>query len=123
MASLRGDARGLHPAAGCRSGLRTTLKAVTATDTAILARLYAWTIILGDAGIINTYLLRWGIVHHPIALLFDRTGVVIGMVHVMLPYMIIVLYSAMVAIDRSLSARAMPSQDVLDVKRYCALRT
>jgi putative spermidine/putrescine transport system permease protein len=70
--------------------------------TAILARLYAWTIILGDAGIINTYLMRWGVVHHPIALLFDRTGVVIGMVHVMLPYMIIVLYSAMVGIDRSL---------------------
>jgi putative spermidine/putrescine transport system permease protein len=70
--------------------------------TAILARLYAWTIILGDAGIINTYLMRWGLVHHPLALLFDRTGVVIGMVHVMLPYMIIVLYSAMVGIDRSL---------------------
>jgi ABC-type spermidine/putrescine transport system permease subunit I len=70
--------------------------------TAILARLYAWTIILGDAGIINSYLLRWGVVHQPVALLFNRTGVVIGMVHVMLPYMIIVLYSTMVAIDRSL---------------------
>jgi putative spermidine/putrescine transport system permease protein len=70
--------------------------------TAILARLYAWTIILGDAGIINTYLTHWGIVRQPVALLFDRTGVVIGMVHVMLPYMIIVLYSAMVTIDRAL---------------------
>lgn len=70
--------------------------------TAILARLYAWTIILGDGGVINTYLLRWGIVEHPIALLFNRIGVIIGMVHVMLPYMIIVLYSAMVGIDRSL---------------------
>jgi ABC-type spermidine/putrescine transport system permease subunit I len=70
--------------------------------TAILARLYAWTIILGDGGIINTYLLRWGFVQHPIGLLFNRMGVVIGMVHVMLPYMIIVLYSAMVGIDRSL---------------------
>jgi ABC-type spermidine/putrescine transport system permease subunit I len=70
--------------------------------TAILARLYAWTIILGDGGIINTYLLRWGIVQHPIGLLFNRVGVIIGMVHVMLPYMIIVLYSAMVGIDRSL---------------------
>jgi putative spermidine/putrescine transport system permease protein len=70
--------------------------------TAILARLYAWTIILGDGGIINTYLLRWGIVQHPIGLLFNRIGVIIGMVHVMVPYMIIVLYSAMVGIDRSL---------------------
>jgi putative spermidine/putrescine transport system permease protein len=70
--------------------------------TAILARLYAWTIILGDAGVINTYLTRWGILQHPIGLLFNRTGVVIGMVHVMLPYMIIVLYSAMIGIDRAL---------------------
>jgi len=70
--------------------------------TAILARLYAWTIILGDAGVINTYLLQWGIIHHPISLLFNRTAVIIGMVHVMLPYMVIVLYSQMVGIDRSL---------------------
>jgi ABC-type spermidine/putrescine transport system permease subunit I len=70
--------------------------------TAILARLYAWTIILGDAGILNTYLTQWGVIQHPLALLFNRLGVIIGMVHVMLPYMVIVLYSAMAGIDRSL---------------------
>jgi ABC-type spermidine/putrescine transport system permease subunit I len=70
--------------------------------TAILARLYAWTIILGDAGILNTYLLRLHLIHQPLSLLFTRTAVVIGMVHVMLPYMILVLYSTMSGIDRSL---------------------
>jgi ABC-type spermidine/putrescine transport system permease subunit I len=70
--------------------------------TAILARLYAWTIILGDAGILNSYLLRTGIVHEPLNLLFTRTAVIVGMVHVMLPYMILVLYSTMSGIDRSL---------------------
>jgi putative spermidine/putrescine transport system permease protein len=70
--------------------------------TAILARLYAWTIILGDAGVINSYLIDWGVVQHPLSLLFNRLGVIIGMVHVMLPYMVIVLYSQMVGIDRSL---------------------
>lgn len=70
--------------------------------TAILARLYSWTLILGDAGVINTYLMHWGLIHEPISLLFNRLGVIIGMVHVMLPYMIIVLYSAMAGIDRSL---------------------
>lgn len=70
--------------------------------TAILARLYAWTIILGDAGVINSYLMHWGIIQHPMSLLFNRLGVIIGMVHVMLPYMVIVLYSQMVGIDRSL---------------------
>jgi putative spermidine/putrescine transport system permease protein len=70
--------------------------------TAILARLYAWTIILGDAGVINSYLMHWGVIQHPMSLLFNRLGVIIGMVHVMLPYMVIVLYSQMVGIDRSL---------------------
>lgn len=70
--------------------------------TAILARLYAWTIILGDAGILNSYLLHWGVIQHPLSLLFNRVGVIVGMVHIMLPYMIIVLYSAMAGIDRSL---------------------
>jgi putative spermidine/putrescine transport system permease protein len=70
--------------------------------TAILARLYAWTIILGDAGVINSYLTDWGVILHPLGLLFNRLGVIIGMVHVMLPYMVIVLYSQMVGIDRSL---------------------
>src|SRR5258706_7664322 len=70
--------------------------------TAILARLYAWTVILGDAGVINSYLIDWGVIQHPLSLLFNRLGVIIGMVHVMLPYMAIVLYSQMVGIDRSL---------------------
>ena len=70
--------------------------------TAILARLYAWTIILGDAGVINSYLMHWGVIQQPIGLLFNRVAVIIGMVHVMLPYMVIVLYSQMVGIDRSL---------------------
>lgn len=47
--------------------------------TAILARLYAWTLILGDAGALNTFLLRWGVIQHPAALLYNRLGVIIGM--------------------------------------------
>lgn len=70
--------------------------------TAILARLYAWTILLGRRGIINDYLIDLGIINEPLELLFNRQAVIIGMVHVMLPYMIIILYSTMVAIDRSL---------------------
>jgi putative spermidine/putrescine transport system permease protein len=70
--------------------------------TAILARLYAWTILLGNQGMVNDTLVATGITDAPVDLLFTRTAVVIGMVHVMLPYMILVLYSTMVGIDRSL---------------------
>jgi ABC-type spermidine/putrescine transport system permease subunit I len=70
--------------------------------TAILARLYAWTILLGNQGMVNDVLVATGITDSPVDLLFTRTAVVVGMVHVMLPYMILVLYSTMVGIDRSL---------------------
>jgi len=70
--------------------------------TAILARLYAWTIILGRRGVINEFLIDRGIIDQPMDLLFNRTSVIIGMVHVMLPYMIIIMYSTMISIDRAL---------------------
>jgi len=87
--------------------------------TAILARLYAWTIILGDEGVVNTYLLQWGVIHQPLALLFDRTGVVIGTVHYMLPYMILILYSSMLNIDDSLlqAARSLGASRLYAFRR------
>ncbi|HWK97284.1 MAG TPA: ABC transporter permease [Pseudolabrys sp.] len=67
--------------------------------TAILARLYAWTVILGRRGVINEFLMSVGIIDRPLTLLFTPLAVTIGMVHVLLPYMILVLYSVMMKID------------------------
>jgi putative spermidine/putrescine transport system permease protein len=69
---------------------------------AILARLYAWTVILGREGVINETLLSTGLLADPLDLLFNRRAILIGMVHVMLPYMILILYAAMRGIDRAL---------------------
>ena len=70
--------------------------------TALLARLYAWTVILGRHGIINDALLSLGIIDRPLNLLFTPVAVIIGTVHVLLPYMVMVLYSVMRGIDRGL---------------------
>jgi len=67
--------------------------------TAILARLYAWTVILGRRGVINETLMGLGLIEKPLDLLFTPFAVTVGMVHVLLPYMILVLYSVMVKID------------------------
>lgn len=68
----------------------------------ILVRCYAWMIILGRNGVINSSLLNVGLISSPIKLLYNTTAVNIGMVHVMLPYMILSLYSVMKGIDRDL---------------------
>lgn len=82
--------------------------------TSLLARLYAWTLILADAGLLNNALRAVGYSGEPVHLLFTRSGVVIGTVYMLLPYMILILYSTMRSIDpilleaaRSLGAKPL----------------
>jgi putative spermidine/putrescine transport system permease protein len=72
----------------------------------ILVRTFAWIIILRSEGPINQVLLWLGIVKQPIQLVRNTFGVVLGMVHVMLPLAILPLYSALGGIDQRLTAAA-----------------
>jgi putative spermidine/putrescine transport system permease protein len=74
--------------------------------TSILVRLYAFTQILGRRGIINNMLVESGAVARPVDLLFNQFAAVVGMVHYLLPYMLLVLFSCMVGIDRQLLTAA-----------------
>jgi len=74
--------------------------------TSVLVRTYAWMIILGRNGIFNRTLLELGIVDQPLALLHNTTGVLIGMVHVLLPYMVFPIYSIMKRVDMQLLSAA-----------------
>ena len=74
--------------------------------TSILVRTYSWIFLLGWKGIINTTLLAGGVIDESLELLYNRFGVIVGMVHVLLPYMILILFSVMRGIDRSLVAAA-----------------
>jgi putative spermidine/putrescine transport system permease protein/spermidine/putrescine transport system permease protein len=70
--------------------------------TSILVRTYAWLVLLQRKGLINNWGIEAGWWDEPIALVHNLTGTLIGMVHVMLPFMVLPLYSAMRAIDRDL---------------------
>jgi len=74
--------------------------------TSILVRTYAWMVLLGRNGVINQALLSLGIISDPLPLLNNLTGVLIGMVHVLLPYMVFPLYAVMRRIDLSLLSAA-----------------
>lgn len=63
--------------------------------TSILVRTTAWMVLLQDEGIINYLLMRLGLIDGPIHLLYGRAGVVLAMVHVMLPFMVFPLLGAM----------------------------
>jgi putative spermidine/putrescine transport system permease protein len=68
----------------------------------VLVRTFSWMLLLERSGPINRILVSLGVTDGPVALLFNDVGVIIGMVHVMLPYMILPLYGAMIRIDRRL---------------------
>jgi putative spermidine/putrescine transport system permease protein len=67
--------------------------------TTELVRSYAWTIVLGRVGPLNWTLLNLGLIERPLALLFNATAVYIGAVHIMLPFIVLPMYSVMRGID------------------------
>ncbi|MGH7003073.1 MAG: ABC transporter permease, partial [Alphaproteobacteria bacterium] len=74
--------------------------------SSVLVRTYAWMILLGRNGIVNRTLLDLGFITEPLPLLHNEIGVVIGMVHVLLPFMVFPLYAVMLRIGRDLPAAA-----------------
>jgi len=74
--------------------------------TSMLVRTYAWVVILGDGGLINNFLLNLGLISSPLSLVYNRMAVYIGMIHIMLPMIILPLVSVMAGIDKSLVSAA-----------------
>jgi len=67
--------------------------------TSVLVRTYAWMVLLGRRGVVNEALQSAGLLDSPLPLLYNRLGVTIGMVHVLLPFMVLPLYSVMKRVD------------------------
>jgi ABC-type spermidine/putrescine transport system permease subunit I len=72
----------------------------------VLVRSYAWMVLLGRYGLVNQLLLTLGIMDAPVRLLNTTLALYIGMVHILLPFMILPLYSVLTGIDRRLVAAA-----------------
>ena len=72
--------------------------------TSVLVRSYAFIALLSRSGIVNKSLMSLGLIERPLPLLYNETGVVIGMTYVLLPMMVLTIYSAMHGIDDRLLA-------------------
>ena len=68
----------------------------------VLVRTFAWMLLLERNGPVNRLLVGSGLVDQPLALLFNHAGVLIGMVHVLLPYAVLPIYAALARIDPAL---------------------
>lgn len=67
--------------------------------TSLLVRTYAWLALLQRQGLVNTWAIELGLWDKPVALVHNLNGTLIGMVHIMLPFLVLPLYAAMKAIS------------------------
>lgn len=72
----------------------------------IIVRSFSWLIVLGDHGLVNASLRTLGIIHAPLELLYNTFAVLVAMVQILLPLTIVMLFGAMLRIDRTLIAAA-----------------
>ncbi|WP_277074502.1 ABC transporter permease subunit [Simonsiella muelleri] len=70
--------------------------------TSFLLRVYAWMGLLGQNGIINNYLMKWGVISEPLNLFYNTFSLNLVMVYAYLPFMILPLYTQLVKLDHRL---------------------
>ncbi len=86
--------------------------------SSLLVRTYAWTVLLQDSGVINSVLRELGLIDQPLALMRNSLGVTIGMNQILLPYMVLPIYTVMRRIDPDLT----PAAASLGARPFTAFR-
>ncbi len=71
-----------------------------------IIRTMSWVNILGDTGLFNHLLIKFGILSSPLAMLYNEGSVILGLVQYLLPFMILNVYVSLEGIDKSLHEAA-----------------
>jgi putative spermidine/putrescine transport system permease protein len=67
--------------------------------SSILVRTFGWLVLLQQRGLINRTMMNFGLADTPITMVHNRIGVLVGMVHILLPFMVLPLYAVMLRIN------------------------
>jgi putative spermidine/putrescine transport system permease protein len=96
----------LMATAGERARAWLLVAIVLPFTTSMLVRTYAWMALLGRDGVVNQAMMALGFWGSPARLMHNTTGVFVGMVHIMAPFMILSVYAVMRNIDLGLCRAA-----------------
>ena len=69
----------------------------------VVARTLGWALLFGSTGLINIALVRFGLVASPMQFMFTETGVVIGLVHVLVPFVVISVWASLQRLDAQIT--------------------
>lgn len=78
-----------------------TLLVLSPLLISMVIRCYGWVILLSNNGVVNHTLMKFGLIDKPLTLLYTEFSVVIGMVHVLFPYMVLSIMGSLERIDPS----------------------
>jgi putative spermidine/putrescine transport system permease protein len=95
-----------------------TILALSPLLVSIVVSSYGWMVILGDQGVINQALLALGIVDAPVRLMYTDFAIIIGLVHIVMPFMTLSILAALEKIDPLLAEAAA----TLGAPRWAVLR-
>jgi putative spermidine/putrescine transport system permease protein len=65
----------------------------------VVVRTLGWAVLLGNEGVINKALLAMGLIDEPIKMMFTFTGVVVALVHVLVPFMVLAVWASLQKLD------------------------
>ena len=65
----------------------------------VVVRTLGWAILIGSKGIINETLMALGVIDSPIKIMFTTTGVVIALIHVLIPFMVLSVWASLQKLD------------------------
>jgi len=68
----------------------------------VIMRVFGWMVVIADSGMVNQGLLKMGLIHHPVRMINEISGMIIGMIHRYLPLMILPLMTSLQKVDDSI---------------------
>ncbi len=83
-----------------------TLLVVFPLTLNLVVRSFGWISLLSNRGLINNALMSLGLVERPVRMMFDLTGLIVGLTHIYLPFMVMVLAASLQGLPRDVDAAA-----------------
>lgn len=73
----------------------------------VVARTLGWALLLGSTGLVNQGLMALGLITRPLEFMFTETGVVIALIHVLIPFMILAVWASLQRLDPQIENAAL----------------
>lgn len=73
----------------------------------VIVRTLGWAVLLGNRGMVNTLLMRLGLIERPAEFMYTFTGMAVALVHVLVPFMVLSVWASLRRLDPAVEAAGL----------------